>query len=59
MYKVDEKCFSRLWDMVPHPEGVNEISMNICLKQLQFGVMALLNFRTFEENVWKMHHHDM
>jgi hypothetical protein len=36
--------------MVPHTETVKEIFMNLCLKQLHFGVMALLNFRAFEDS---------
>jgi hypothetical protein len=35
--------------MVSHTETVKEISMNLCLKQLHFGVMTLLNFRGFED----------
>jgi hypothetical protein len=47
---MNKKHFANLRDMVPHTEVMKKGCMYLCLKCLHFGVMALLNFRTFEDN---------
>jgi hypothetical protein len=44
---MTEKYFSRLLDKVTHNETMKKIYINMCLKQMHFGAMALWNFRKF------------
>jgi hypothetical protein len=50
IYRLNEKCFVKPWDMVPHTEKMKKVHMSSCLKWLCFRAIALLYFRMLEDN---------